>query len=78
MAETTAKRCDGCERLEYTVRPYALIVAGKVAVERDLCRACGGEAKDAFMRAVAGWRATARGIAPMGRPVTLLERRSGA
>lgn len=48
-----ALRCDGCLRMVSFVERVALMVAGRSAVERDLCAACRSEAMDGFLKAAA-------------------------
>lgn len=44
-----AQRCDSCDRMRYDVERVALLVAGFLSAERDLCKPCLGRALDYFL-----------------------------
>jgi hypothetical protein len=51
-----ARRCSGCERMTYDCQSVALLVAGELRVQRDLCAACRCNAIDGFTVAKDGLR----------------------
>lgn len=47
---TEGAKCESCGRILYTVRSVALLVAGTLSAQRNLCIACRTAAVDAFTK----------------------------